>query len=135
MRALICVAIALACVVTLGALLFGPRLVEQKNIVATDSTVRAVCSAVSTEISSGNVPAFETLDTPEEYDQFIMRLAQKYNLDAPADVAKGKPLLDRWGHRYKILIKDSGKYVEVVSAGPDGQVQSQDDVRAEARPK
>jgi len=56
-------------------------------------------------------------------------------LDAPSDVAKGRPLLDRWGNRYGIQVKDSGKYVEVILAGPDGRLGSQDDIHAEAHLK
>lgn len=131
MRTATYIVLALACGITVTAILLWPGLSNQKKVLVADSTAKAVCSAIATEISNGQVPGFETLDNAEEYDRFITTLAKKYNLDAPADVAKGRPLLDPWGRRYKIQIRNNGKNVEVVSAGPDGKLDSTDDIRAE----
>lgn len=132
MRAIIWTGIAGICAVCLVAFLIVPRLLDYKDRIATDSTARAVCAAISAEISNGRVPSFQELDSPAEYDQFIMRLSRHYNLDAPREVAEGKPLFDRWGNRYKIRLKQGGKYFEVISAGPDKRLGSEDDIRAEA---
>ena len=131
-RILGCVILAGAIFFYVAGLLIVPKVSEYKDRIATDSTARAVCAAIHAEISRGTMPDFETLDNPAEYDHFFMQLARHYDLDAPRGVAEGKPLLDRWGQRFQIRLKDNAEYFEVVSAGPDKRFGSEDDIRAEA---
>jgi len=66
-----------------------------------------------------------------EYDQVVEKLSQFYHIDAPRSWRSTGTLLDSWRHRFVVAIRigsDQAYEVIVVSLGPDGVINTGDDI-------
>lgn len=118
------------------------RVLQEMKSAQADSTAGAVGVATKIEEKS---PEFRTIMgslntswkqlTDSQYDQLIVLLAAKHNLDVPKGWRRDQVLRDPWGNRFEITVRHGlGTNVEVRvrSFGPDRRLDTPDDI---IRPK